>query len=343
MSSEPYISVVVPVHNGGRYLSHCLAALSAADGDFEIIVVDDASTDESGCVARMRGARLLRLESRAGPAAARNRGARQARGRVLLFVDADVLVHPSTITRVAAHFQAERPPAALFGSYDDAPDAANFVSQYKNLLHHFVHQQGNRKAGTFWGGCGAIRREIFFRVGGFDEKRYAEPSIEDIELGYRLRDAGYEIILDRQVQVRHLKRWTFLSLLESDILCRAVPWSKLMLERGRVPYDLNLRMRERISASATLSALALLASGSAFPFLLPAAVLPLAIVLILNRKLYAFFWRRRGALFLCGAAALHLLYYCYSSVVFALCLLSHACRRKRASIPGNEGREGARA
>ena len=81
------------------------------------------------------------------------------------------------------------------------------VSQYRNLLHHFVHQEGNPEASTFWAGCGAVRRAAFDAVAGYDEARFRRPSIEDIELGYRLRRAGYRIRLDRDLQCTHLKRW----------------------------------------------------------------------------------------------------------------------------------------
>jgi glycosyltransferase involved in cell wall biosynthesis len=242
VNQEPLISVIIPVHNGGAYLDKCLDALMKAAGDFEIIVVDDASTDESADRAHARGIRVLRQNVRRGPAAARNLGAQEARGKILLFIDADVAVRPTTLARVAAHFQSRPELAALFGSYDDAPAATNFVSQYKNLFHHFIHQQSHERAETFWAGCGAVRREIFLRVGRFDEKRYTEASIEDIELGYRLRRAGYEILLDRGLQVCHLKRWTLPGLLRADIFRRAVPWSLLLLERGRMTDDLNLRL-----------------------------------------------------------------------------------------------------
>jgi GT2 family glycosyltransferase len=333
---SPYISVVVPVHNGGSDLDVCLSALGGGDGECEIIVVDDASTDESANVACLRGAKVLQLESRGGPAAARNHGARGARGSILLFIDADVRVEPDTLARVAGHFRREPELAALFGSYDDAPAFAGFVSQYKNLLHHFVHQQARTQAETFWSGCGAVRREVFLRVGGFDEERYAEPSIEDIELGYRLRDAGYAVLLDRELHVKHLKRWTFVSLLRADIFRRAVPWSNLMLERGRLTNDLNVSIRERACACMTISALTLLILGFASPFFLVPAFLLLLIVFILNRKLYSFFLRRRGVLFLTGAVALHLLYYCYSSGVFALCCVSHAFKRRKTTLLADE-------
>ncbi|HEX8923043.1 MAG TPA: glycosyltransferase family A protein, partial [Pyrinomonadaceae bacterium] len=157
MNSEPLISVIIPVHNGGAHLDRCLDALMTSAGDFEIILVDDASTDESAAHAQARGIRVLRQDARRGPGAARNLGAQEARGKILLFIDADVAVRPSTVARVASHFQSKPELAALFGSYDDAPAATNFVSQYKNLFHHFVHQQGHERAETFWAGCGAVR------------------------------------------------------------------------------------------------------------------------------------------------------------------------------------------
>ncbi len=77
-----------------------------------------------------------------GPARARNLGASQARGEILLFVDADVTIPPGAIGQVVKVFKREPGIAALFGSYDDEPAESNFLSQYRNLLHHYVHQQG---------------------------------------------------------------------------------------------------------------------------------------------------------------------------------------------------------
>ena len=88
------------------------------------------------------------------------------------------------------------------------PDDQSIVSRFKNLAHHHFHQRARVEASTFWGACGAIRREQFFAAGGFDEKRFKLPSIEDVELGSRLVDRGVRIVLDPGLQVKHLKRWT---------------------------------------------------------------------------------------------------------------------------------------
>ncbi|MGD1861205.1 MAG: glycosyltransferase family 2 protein [Leptolyngbyaceae cyanobacterium] len=207
------ISIVIPVHNGGESFKKCLKSLAAVrDSFFELIIVVDGGTDDSWQVAESSGAKVIRLPQAGGPARARNLGAAAAQGDVIFFVDADVCVHATTVEQVAIAFQQDPHLAALIGSYDDAPGAANFLSQYRNLLHHFVHQTASTRATTFWGACGAVRRDVFFKVGGFDE-RYRQPSIEDIELGYRLTAANYPINLKKDIQVKHLKCWRASSLL----------------------------------------------------------------------------------------------------------------------------------
>jgi GT2 family glycosyltransferase len=148
------------------------------------------------------------MAGRLGPAAARKTGAQVARGKYLYFIDADCELQPDTLARIAEVFQADPGLDALFGSYDDTPGAANFMAQYKNLFHHYVHQKSSELASTFWTGCGVIRRAQFLALGGFDLQRYRRPAIEDIDLGYRLKRAGGRIRLVKHVQVKHLKAWT---------------------------------------------------------------------------------------------------------------------------------------
>jgi glycosyltransferase involved in cell wall biosynthesis len=328
MEKQLKISVIVPVYNGGSHLRLCLNALLAStQPPTELIVVDDASTDDSSAAAASEaGVKVFSLERREGPAAARNFGAQRADGDVLLFVDADVLVRPETIARLAATFAQDSGLAAIFGSYDDAPAEKNFLSQYKNLFHHFVHQQSSREAATFWAGCGAIRREIFLNAGGFDQVRYERPSVEDIELGYRLTLAGHRIVLDKNLHVKHLKRWNIKSLLTTDVMNRAVPWSQLIMESGRMVNDLNLRVSDRVSAGLTVLSIVALCASLLQPLLLLVVLCLWALIFAVNIKLYGFFLRRKGVGFTALAFFFQLLYYAYSSVAFALCWAVHAYR-----------------
>jgi glycosyltransferase involved in cell wall biosynthesis len=320
MKREPSISVIVPVHNGAAFLRMCLDAVAATDyRSYECIVVDDGSTDDSEKIAAevSMPVRIVKIaDGPRGPAYARNRGAEVASGEILFFVDADVVIAPGALRRLAMTFFEQPALAAIFGSYDATPAAGGVVSQYRNLLHHFVHQNGNPDASTFWAGCGGIRREVFERVGGFDAKKFPRPSIEDIELGYRLKACGCLILLDKELQATHLKRWTFYSMIRTDVASRAVPWSRLILQTRNLPDDLNLKLGQRASFVLVALACAFLALAAVNMEWLGASSAALLGVVGLNRNLYWFFLRQRGGVFAAGCVALHFLYYFYSGLSY---------------------------
>src|SRR2546425_5047444 len=221
---RPRLTVVVPATNCPPTLDRCLDAIRrATDGPDQLVVVDGPSSF--------------------GPAEARNRGAAQATGDVLVFVDADVEVHPDAFKRFRAAFRADSGLTAVFGSYDDEPDAPDPVSTFRNLLHHYVHQQAAGPAGTFWAGLGAVRRDEFLAAGGF-----IDHPVEDIELGMRLASQGASIQLDPLIQGKHLKRWTLVEMIRTDFLVRGVPWVGLLLRHRQAPLNLNLGWRHRLSA-----------------------------------------------------------------------------------------------
>lgn len=324
----PQISIIIPVFNGGSRFLRCLSAVKTSTfTNVELLVVDDGSTDGSGLLARKFGARVLSTGGQAGPAAARNLGARLARGKLLFFTDADCELHPDTLARVSAHFAADPALDALFGAYDDSPAAPGLVAQYKNLFHHYVHHQANADASTFWTGCGAIRRDRFLALGGFDTARYRRPAIEDIELGYRLKKAGGRIRLDAAVQVRHLKAWTLPALLKSDIFDRGIPWTRLMLRDRVFAKDLNLQTHNRVSVVAVYGLLLALLLGPVQPLGLPVAAALAGLLLALNFHLYRFFARKRGLWFALQTIPLHWLYYFYNGVAFGAGLLLHAAEQ----------------
>jgi len=321
----PTVSVIIPVYNGGENFRRCLEALaSSRHVPVEVIVVDDGSTDRSPRVASTCGHRLLRTSRpRSGPAAARNHGAKAAKGDILLFVDADVAVRPSTVGMVAEVFSRNPGTEALFGSYDNNPAERGFVSQYKNLFHHYVHQNSGEAAKTFWAGCGAVRRRTFFHYNGFDSRRYRRPSIEDIDLGYRMAASGTNILLVKKLQVKHLKKWSLASLLRSDIFDRGIPWTRLLLERHADMDDLNLKSASRYSTAALYASLAGLFLFPALPKAGWVVGAGLSLALVLNWDLYRWFAGRKGVLFSLGAVLLHWLYYLYSGLAFSIGLVLH--------------------
>jgi GT2 family glycosyltransferase len=261
------------------------------------------------------------MARRAGPAAARNRGASVASGDAIFFVDADVLVPSDVVSRVQ-RLLADPSVTAVIGSYDSQPAAPGLVSQYKNLVHRFVHQTADRDAFTFWGACGAIRRDAFLALGGFDE-RYTVPSVEDIELGYRLRRAGYRIRLEPALEVTHAKRWTFTSWVRSDIVSRALPWSDLLFREGRMDDSLNLRVATRACVLLAWTALIAAIAGLAVDGAWPVAVVAAGLLGLMDLPLWRYFARLRGVWFTMRVVPLHWLYYLYSGATFAYAATRH--------------------
>jgi len=310
------ISVVMPLYQARALLPRVLPPLVEAlgRGDVqELLVVDDGSTDGGAELARELGARVLSSGGRLGPGGARNVGVEEAAGDVVLFVDSDVVMHADVPERVRAAL-ADEDVVAVFGSYDDRPAARGLVSQYLNLRHHLVHQRAAGEAATFWAGCGAVRRDAFRDVGGFDLRRFPRPSIEDIDLGYRLRGRGGRILLDPELQGTHLKRWTLGSMVATDVFQRALPWLRLMRERGIQDSNLNASRGEQAKALLALgfwASLPLTLGGGlagGLPFVL------LAGAWAANRDLFGLVWRRNDVFHALAALVLHQLYYAYGVV-----------------------------
>lgn len=339
-------SVVMPVYNGGPLLVQALEALEGSPfRDRELLVVDDGSVDDSVAIARRFAARVLETGGRRGPAAARNLGAGAAVGEYLFFLDADCAIHPDALGLAARHLDRAPILDALFGSYDDQPAGEGLVSQFKNLQHHFVHQNGDEEAETFWSGCGAIRRSTFLELGGFDELRYRRPSVEDIELGYRLRSSGGRIRLAKDVQVKHLKRWSLGEFLKSELFDRGLPWAELLFERERTDSrELNLSLRSRLSVAATGLATVLLALSALRPALAVGAAVAGLLLLALNWDFYRFLAGKRGSWFAVRSIPLHALHHGLAGAAY----LSSGCaagwrrlaaRLRKSSASSGRGEE----
>jgi len=329
--TEPLISVVVPAHDAELLLPYCLDAIASSDlprTEWELIVVDDASTDATAAIAGSAADRVISLSGEPrGPAFARNRGFEAARGDIVAFVDADVCIHADVLSRFAARFRDDQELGAVLGSYDDQPSVLEFVSQYRNLLHHYVHQRNAGYVRSFWAGCGAVRRQPFVEAGMFDENRYGRPQIEDVELGYRMHDRGHRLLLDPSILGQHRKRWTLGGMVRSDFSHRGVPWTHLLLERGELfgGQSLSVGTGDKLSAAmvGALAVCIVLLPAFRNVVALSATLACLGILLVLNRELISWYSRKRGPWFAIRAFAMHLIYHANNVASVAYGSLTH--------------------
>jgi glycosyltransferase involved in cell wall biosynthesis len=234
------ISVVIPVHNAASTLSECLQAIQGSDYDeYEVIVVDDASTDTSAELATRYGCRVVRLPENVGAAKAKNVGAGEAKGNILLFTDGDILLRPDTLRLVAEHLKAPT-IAGVVGLLGDKLKYDDFSSQFKNLWMHYTYKRiaasdaAERGVGLFFTSIAAIRRDVFEQLGGFDTHYQGASVTEDIEFGQRLLSAGCQVHLDGRLAVDHLKHYSLSGLLRTD-LERAFGLSKTWLRKKLEP------------------------------------------------------------------------------------------------------------
>lgn len=296
----PLLSVVIPATDRPPTLPRCLRAVRAAvEARDEIIVVD--------------GSAWL------GAAAARNAGVCRATREVVVFVDADVEVRPDALARIRAAFDGRPHLGAIFGAYDDAPGAPGVVTGFRNLLHHHVHATGAGPSSSFWTGLGAVRRAVFEASGGFDEERFPDPSVEDIELGLRLARSGAAIELDPRIQGKHLKAWTVRQMVHTDFARRALPWMALLLTSRACTSELNMGWRHR------LSALACAVTAGAAVVRRPVPLLTSALALVmLNRPFYAVLLDRRGPAEATAGVALHALHHLTWMAALPVAVAVHA-------------------
>jgi len=322
------ISVVVPWHGGCPHAKRIIARLLACNPPpREIIAVCDGPLPEAANLPQGNPSSHLQqlwLARPAGPAAARNLGAAAASGDFLFFCDSDVLAPVDFFARLAAALNQHPNAAGLIGSYDDRPEHPGVVSQYRNLLHHFAHQQGAGQVATFWTGCGAVRRLAFLAVGGFNAERYPRPSIEDVEFGLRLTTAGYPLVLDPRLQVNHLKHWRPLALLRTDLLDRAVPWSRLLLagEGGTRGLQSGVAMQAAVGASGVLLLCLPALAFAPLPATTILAAAALLAFLALNARFYQFLAEKRGRWFLLAAIPWHFLHHLQCAAGFLIAILA---------------------
>lgn len=283
----PRISVIMPVYNAERLLGECLAALRASEGaDYELLVVDDSSTDRSREIAAAAGCRVIPSGGRLGPAGARNRGVEAATGDILFFVDSDVMVRPDTLRRLAAAFGEDATLDGVIAVQAPAMRYRNPCSSYKNLWMYYTYvRRAGEDVPLFYTTAAAIRRQAFLDSGGFD-LNYTNPNVEDTDFGQKLARQGYRIRVLPDLEVEHVKGYDLRGLLRTDFL-RSMSLARLKLRKradAMATNDTSVPTGYIVSVPLACLAAVFLVAGLAIGNgpLLGATFLTLAVVFMLN-------------------------------------------------------------
>lgn len=312
------LSVIIPAHHEGRYLAGCLSALrSSSRQPDEVLVVDDASHDNTVNTALQFGAQVLRTPAFVGPAAARNLGASAASGEVLVFLDADFLVYEDTLQKIEQAISANPHLSAVFGSTCAQPPRRSLVSLYQNLQQDYAHQHCQPDAEPFWSGCGAVYRTVFADLGGFRPST-TRSSFEDLDFSWRLFQAGFHSARCQEILVADQKHRTFTDWLKTDHIERTLHRSRLILSSPRPLRSFYADWKSTISALLAWLTVVFLLAAFAAPAVLWGALAAGGAATVIYAPLYFFFLRRAGLRFMFGAALLHTLHLFSSSAIFAL-------------------------
>ncbi|RJQ53096.1 MAG: glycosyltransferase [Nitrospiraceae bacterium] len=199
------VSVIVPAYNAEKTLAGCLDSLTRQDyrGRYEVIVVDDGSTDSTARIAAGYSVAKLVRQENAGPSSARNKGAAAAEGEIILFTDSDCMPEPDWISEMLRPFNENPEIVGVKGAYKTRQKelAARFVQiEYEDKYAYMMRNKYIDFIDTYSAG---FKKAVFLEMEGYDTE-FPVACAEDIELSYRLSRRGYRMIFNPAAIVYHI-------------------------------------------------------------------------------------------------------------------------------------------
>lgn len=310
--SVPALTIIIPVYNAERTLADCLNAIGRSScRDFEVIVVDDCSSDSSREIARTFPCTVVSLKKNMGAAIARNIGASQAKSGLFFFVDQDILIQPSTIAQILEILRSDSGVKAMGGIISKRSLKRRFgrdlrALQYYYFVYRWQPQEVRRCTSCFPSECGVIYKDVFREAGGFNETY--KTGIEDYEFGKRIR-ARHAIWLYRQIEVYHYTKG--IGERCRKLFERSFPYVKYMLAcRTFETNDPAINRKEIISTCSVFLAAVTFALSFFDIRFLTASALGWAVFLAVNLDFFIFLYKEKGLLFLgrsaCSLPAMYL-------------------------------------
>lgn len=303
-----FISVVIPNYNGSKTIGKCLeAVLSSAYTPFEVIVVDDASTDDSVEVISAFPCRLIRFDEHAGASKARNTGARASAGELIFFIDADCIVEKDTLSHVQKA-STGKGGVVIGGSYTQLPYDSSFFSTFQSIFINYSELR-REEPDYIATHSMAIEKRIFETSGGFPERFL--PIIEDVEFSHRIRRSGYKLLMDPDILVRHIFNFTFWRSLRNAYR-KSHYWIMYSLSNRDLLSDSGTASKElkgNVLSYFLLTVFLLLYFLSGNNVFLTFSLMITVFNLYMNRNLMTAFYRAKGFFFAFAASLYYILVY----------------------------------
>ncbi|MBS3909393.1 MAG: glycosyltransferase family 2 protein [Actinobacteria bacterium] len=308
---ERLISVIIPNYNGGATIRKCLEAIFASDFErFEVVVVDDCSTDASVDIIEEFPCELVRLERRSGAAAARNAGARRAKGEALFFIDADCVAHRDTLALVDMTISKHRGERVIAGgTYARIAHDDTFFSTFQSVFVNYFETKSGGEADYIATHALAIERRLFEENHGFDEEFL--PILEDVEFSHRLRANGCRLAVNPDIIVGHIFGFSMAKSLRNAYR-KTMYWTMYSIGNKDLPADSGTAsVALKLNGIAYLLGLPAIVAGLTFEnaiFLALGSVFLSAGVFV-SRGLLRAFRQAKGWGFATAAALYYLLLY----------------------------------
>lgn len=303
-----FVSVIIPNYNGSATLGKCLeAAFSSRYPSFEVIVVDDCSTDNSLEIIRGFPCKLVGLDRHSGASRARNAGAAQSTGDILFFTDADCVLREDTLTEVVLSLEGQR-NAAIGGTYTEIPFDDSFFSAFQSIFVNYSETK-KKEPDYIATHAMAIEHGLFAGSGGFPEDFL--PILEDVEFSHRLRRSGCRLIMNPRILVRHIFNFTLMKSFRNGFR-KSLFWTQYSMGNRDIFADSGTASKELKINVASFLAVAL----TVFFLLLSGKEILLFVLFLLcilnmwwSRGLLTAFYRSKGPIFALGATLYYTMLY----------------------------------
>lgn len=313
MKPENFISIIIPNYNGEATIGKCLeAAFSSEYQNFEVVVVDDFSHDNSVKIIKKYPCRLIMLDKHSGASKTRNVGAQNSNGKILFFIDADCLLQENTLALVNKTIEKYSNDTIIGGTYTKVPYDDKFFSTFQSVFINYSETKNKDAPNYIATHAMVIDRETFIKTGRFCED-YFIPILEDVEFSHRLRGAGYKLVISPEIFVRHIFNFTLLKSLRNAAK-KSMYWTIYSINNRDLLSDSGTASIElKVAVMSYFINLLLIIFGILFKryfFFIPLFFI-FMITLYINRGLISAFYETRGLLF--AIASL-----CYYTMVYPI-------------------------